>query len=84
MLQEKRKCKKVVAWSEDFGIDQYVSWNLSNDEISLELICYRRNLENSVNSSLMRSEQDLTCLQALDKVKEAWMNGPMLYKHRLP
>ena len=26
MLSEARKCKKVVAWSGDFGIDQYVSW----------------------------------------------------------
>ena len=27
---------------------------------------YGRNLRNSVNPSPMRSEQDLTCLQALD------------------
>ena len=25
MLSDARKCKKVVAWSGDFGIDQYVS-----------------------------------------------------------
>ena len=25
VLSEARKCKKVVAWSGDFGIDQYVS-----------------------------------------------------------
>ena len=25
ILSEARKCKKVVAWSGDFGIDQYVS-----------------------------------------------------------
>ena len=28
MLSESRKCKNVVAWSGDFGIDQYVSWDL--------------------------------------------------------
>ena len=28
MLPEPRKCKKVVAWSGDFGLDQYISWNL--------------------------------------------------------
>ena len=28
MLSEAIKCKKVVAWSGDFGIDQYVSWCL--------------------------------------------------------
>ena len=28
MLSEAIKCKKVVAWSGDFGIDQYISWCL--------------------------------------------------------
>ena len=32
MLSESRKCKKVVAWSGDFGIDQYISWDLSPEE----------------------------------------------------
>ena len=38
MLSEARKCKKVVAWSGDFGIDQYVSWCLPQDELCLEMI----------------------------------------------
>ena len=38
MLSEARKCKKAVAWSGDFGIDQYVSWCLSQDELCLEMI----------------------------------------------
>ena len=29
MLSEARKCKKSVAWSGDFGIDQNVSWCLA-------------------------------------------------------
>ena len=33
MLPERRKCKKVIAWSGDFGLDQYISWNLSNEVI---------------------------------------------------
>ena len=37
MLSESRKCKKVVGWSGDFGIDQYVSWDLS-PEVCLEVI----------------------------------------------
>ena len=28
MLSETGKCKKVIAWSGDFGLDQYISWNL--------------------------------------------------------
>ena len=31
-------CKKVVAWSGDFGIDQYVSWCLPKEDISLDTI----------------------------------------------
>ena len=38
MLSEGRKCKKVVAQSGDFGIDQYVSWCLSPDNYCLEVI----------------------------------------------
>ena len=38
MLPEGRKCKKIVAWSGDFGLDQYISWNLSNEDLTLEVI----------------------------------------------
>ena len=38
MLSEERKCKKVVAWSGDFGIDQYVPWCLPQDEVYLDMI----------------------------------------------
>ena len=38
MLQEARNCKKIVAWSGDFGLDQYISWNLSNEDLTLEVI----------------------------------------------
>ena len=39
MLPEKRQCQKVRVWSTDFGMDQYVSWNLSTDELMLNTIC---------------------------------------------
>ena len=38
MLPERRQCKKVTAWSGDFGMDQYVSWSLSNEELMLDTI----------------------------------------------
>ena len=38
MLPEARKCKKTVAWSGDFGLDQYISWNLSSEDLTLEVI----------------------------------------------
>ena len=31
-------CKKVIAWSGDFGIDQYVSWGLSSEDFNLDTI----------------------------------------------
>ena len=33
MLPEKGQRKKVIAWSCDFGMGQYVSWSLSTDEL---------------------------------------------------
>ena len=38
MHAERRKCKKVIAWSVDFGIDKYVSWNLTNEKLTLDVI----------------------------------------------
>ena len=38
MLVERRKCKKVIVWSGDFGINQYVSWNLTNEELTHNVI----------------------------------------------
>ena len=38
VLPEKRQCKKVIAWTVDFGMDQYVSWSLSSEELTLDTI----------------------------------------------
>ena len=35
-LPECQKCKKVIAWSGDFGMNQYVSWSLPSDELTLD------------------------------------------------
>ena len=35
-LPECQKCKKVIAWSGDFGMDQYVSWSLPSEELTLD------------------------------------------------
>ena len=39
MLAETRKCKKVIVWSGDCGIDQYVSWCLYPEKLCLDDIC---------------------------------------------
>ena len=37
-LPKRQQCKKVIAWSGDFGMDQYVSWGLPTDQLTLEII----------------------------------------------
>ena len=37
-LPEWQQCKKVIAWSGDFGINQYVSWCLSAEELNVDTI----------------------------------------------
>ena len=35
-LPECQQRKKVIAWSRDFGMDIYVSWGLSNEDLNLD------------------------------------------------
>ena len=37
-LPEHQKCKKVIAWSGDFGMDQYVFWSLPSEVLTLDTI----------------------------------------------
>ena len=37
-LQESQQCKKVITWSGDFGMDQYVSLSLTKEELKLDTI----------------------------------------------
>ena len=37
-LLEHQQCKKVIAWSGDCSMDQYVSWNLPSSELTLDTI----------------------------------------------
>ena len=36
MLPKSKKCKNVITWHGDFGMDQYVSWCLSTDELNFD------------------------------------------------
>ena len=40
-VPECQKSKKVIAWSGNFGMDQYVSWGLSKEEMNLDTIWER-------------------------------------------
>ena len=35
-LPEKQKCQKVIAWSDDFSMDVYISWSLPKEELTLD------------------------------------------------
>ena len=37
-LPMKQKCQKIIAWSGDFGMDLYVSWNIPKNELTLDAI----------------------------------------------
>ena len=37
-LPTKQKCQKVIAWSSDFGMDLYVSGNISKEDLTLDVI----------------------------------------------
>ena len=37
-LPTKQKCQKVIAWSGDFGMDLYVSWNIPKEDLTLDTI----------------------------------------------
>ena len=38
MFPDSKNCKKVTAWSGDFGMDQYVSWYLLPEGFSWDVI----------------------------------------------
>ena len=53
-LPECQQCKKVIAWSGDCGMDQYVSWNLPSSELTLDTIWgkYKEYCKSAIKQSL--------------------------------
>ena len=37
-LPTKQKCQKVIAWSGNFGMDLYISWNIPKEDLTLDVI----------------------------------------------
>ena len=73
-LQERQQCKKVIAWSGDFGMDQYVSWGLPTDQLTPEII-WGRYEEFCKPKSNEVHVQDSTFWQVSGKAIKALMNG---------
>ena len=75
MLSEARKCKKVIAWSGDFGLDQYISWILSNEELWLDTIWQKYEEFCKPHANELRARSDLlTCFKQDQMSVDEWYN----------
>ena len=78
MLSEARKCKKVLAWSGDFGIDQYImgSWDLTPEETCLETIWQKFEGFCKPQTNKIRARFDLlTSFRQGDWSVDEWYNA---------
>ena len=75
-LPEKQRCKKVIAWSGDFGMDQYVSWGLPKEELNLDTIWDRFEEFCKLQSNEVRACFDLlTRFLQGNKSMDEWYNA---------
>ena len=76
MLSDAWKCKKVVAWSGDFGIDQVISWDLSPEETTLEVIWQKFEEFCKPQTNEIRGRFDLlTSFRQGDRSVDEWYNA---------
>ena len=70
-----KKCKKVIAWSGDFGIVQYVSWFLPAEELTLDTIWGKFEEFCKSQSNEVRAHFDLlTSFRQGNKNVDEWYN----------
>ena len=82
MLSETRKCKKIVAWSGDFGLDQYISWNLPNEDLTLEVIWKKVEEFCKPQANELRVRFDLlTSFRQADMSVDEWYNAVQTQVH---
>ena len=76
ILPEARKCRKVLAWSGDFGLDQYTSWNLPNEDLSLEIIWKKFEEFCKPQANELRARFNLlTSFRQADMSVDEWYNA---------
>ena len=74
-LPEKQKCKKVIAWSGDFRMGQYISWNLSKEDLNLNTIWDRFEKFCKPQSNEVRAHFDfLTSFHRGNNNVDEWYN----------
>ena len=75
-LPEHQKCKKVIMWSGDFKMDQYVSWGLSKDDMNLDIIWERFEDFCKLQSNEVHAQFDLlTSFHQGNKSINKWYNA---------
>ena len=80
-LPEHQQCKKVIAWSGDCSMGQYVSWNLPSNELTLDAI-WGKNMKNIANHSQTKFQPGSIYSRVSVKATAVYTNGTMLYRHR--
>ena len=74
-LPVKQKCQKVIAWSGDFGMDLYVSWNISKEDLALDAIWTKFEEFSKPQTNEVRVHFDLlTSFQQGSRNVDKWYN----------
>ena len=80
ILQENTKCKQVIQWSGDAGLDTYISWNLPKEEITLQTIWSRFEDFCKLQSNAVCTRFDLlTTFQQGNKSIDKWYNAVLAH-----
>ena len=72
----RKKCKKIIAWNGDFWIDQYVSWHLTNKELTLDFMWEKFKEFCKSQSNEFRARFDLlTSFKQGERCVDEWYNA---------
>ena len=75
-LPTKQKCQKVIAWSSDFGMDLYVSWNIPKEDLTLDAIWTKFEEFSKPQTNEVRAHFDLlTSFQQGSRNVDEWYNA---------
>ena len=75
-LPTKQKCQKIIAWSGDFGMDLYVSWNIPKADLTLDAIWNKFEEFSKPQTNEVRTRFDLlTSFHQGTRNMDEWYNA---------
>ena len=75
-LPTKQKCQKIIAWSGDFSMDLYVSWNIPKADLTLDAIWDKFEEFSKPQTNEVRAHFDLlTCFHQGTRNVDEWYNA---------